>query len=228
MARKSKSRRRAGGRSGGPLRAFEQAATLPRRLDAKVEPVAAAIGWVGVVAIAALAVLAFLPDDTWPFGMERARLPIYGTIALVLASLLGWTFMQNGQARIERRIGRRASLWAFAILPLVAAIVTFAVEHAFVAGATHGTWSVVVLTARWYAPTAVVVSVAAFLSAKSGRRRTLLVYVALLAPFGALVLALVFGFRLPFIDASLHETLRSLGSGAVALQILLAWFVGGT
>lgn len=229
----AKSRRsRAGGRTrdtaAKAVRVIEQAATIPKRLDARIQPFAVAAGWCGVAGLLWLAWLSRQPSGDWPFGMERARLAVYVTVALVMASLLGWSFMQQGQAKIERRIGRGAALWLFGILPVAAAAITLADQHLAIPDAERAEWSTVFLVARWYSPAAVVASLWMFLEGKSRRAPQFALHLALLLPFAALLGAVVFGFHVPFVDESLRETLRTLGAGAIALQILLAWFVGGT
>lgn len=207
---------------------IERAASLPKRLDARVRPFAIAAGWCGVAALVWLAWLSRQREGDWPAGMERGRIAVYVTVALVLASLLGWSFMQQGQARIERRLGRTAAMWVFGILPVAAAAITLADQHLALPEADRADWSSAFLIARWYSPAAVVASLWTFLESKSRRTPEFVIHAALLLPFAALLAAVVFGFHVPFVDESLRETLRTLGAGAIALQILLAWFVGGT
>src|SRR5688572_32668130 len=108
MPRRRSKTARAASRVG---RTLEAAATLPKRVDERLQPVALVIGWIGIAALAGRLVLATRPQDEWPLGMTRPRLPVYATVALDAASLLGWTFMQEDQRRIERRVGRTAALW---------------------------------------------------------------------------------------------------------------------
>lgn len=230
MARRRSGRHRARSRTDGAAarvgRAVTDVASIPQRLDERIRPAATAAGWLGVLGLAACAVLHVLPDADWPAGTTRDRLPVYVTCALVAASLLGWSFMQEGQKRIERRTGRPIGLALFVFLPLAAAAVTLADEHLPIRPDVRREWETVFVAARWYSPAAVVASVAAFLASKSGRRARLVGHGLLLAPYAVLLGALVFGFRFPWIDEPLHDTLGSLGGGAVALQIVLAWFVG--
>ena len=232
MARRTSARAPSRARSGVDRaaarvgRTVTDVASLPQRLDDRLRPLATALGWAGTAALAACAVLHFLPDDAWPDGLSRAQLPVYATWALVTASLLGWSFMQEGQKRIERQSGRTLGLALFVFLPLIAAAVTLADEHLPLRPEVRADWNTLFVAARWYSPAAVVASLAAFLSSKSRRAARLAGHSLLLAPYAVLLAALVFGFRFPWIDEPLHETLEALGGGAVALQIVLAWFVG--
>lgn len=210
--------------------AVVDAATLGKRLDDRIRPVAAAIGWAGLAALAVCAVLASTPPERWPATLAPARLPVYVTLSLVAASLLGWAYMQDGQARIERRIGRRAAFVLFVALPLVAAGISLVEERATLAPETRAEWGAAFAVARWYAPAAVVVSLVAWFRARNAgaaHRRALRTAgrVALVAPYAVLLAALVFGFRLPWIEQPLRETLGVLGGSAVALQLVLAWFI---
>jgi quinol-cytochrome oxidoreductase complex cytochrome b subunit len=206
-------------------RAVTRVATIGRRLDDRVQPWATAVGWVGVAALVVCGVFAVLPESDRPQGLSHERLAFWAMLSLVTASLLGWAFMQEGQARIERRAGRRGALVLFVFLPIAAAIVTFCEEHAPLGEETRVSWAGFFWAARWYSPGAIVACLGSFLASKSRRGRGTW-YALLLLPYVLLVAVLVFGFRLPWIDAPLRRTLGGLGHGAVALQIVLAWFVG--
>ena len=224
MPRRTKSTRAA--RVG---RALEGAATIPKRIDERVRPFATWLGWLGTAALAGCGVLAAMPDAEWPDGLIRARLPVYVTISLVAASLLGWAYMQQGQSRIERRVGRRAAFWLFVALPIAAAVLGIVEDKAPLGPGARASWSTLFSIARWYSPAAIVASVAAFMSAKARRSTSHgIAYTLLFAPYAVLLAALVFGFHFPWIDEPLHDTLGALGGGAVALQLALAWFVGGS
>lgn len=227
MARRS-TPKRAAQKAG---RAITDVATIPKRLDETVRPFATAVGWAGVVALAVVSVLPLLPREDWPFGLVPERHAVYATVTLVAASLLGWAFMQEGQSRLERAVGRGWALTLFVFLPLAAAVAGIVEDRAELAPETRAAWSGTFAVARWVSPAIVVASLVAFFTKKAVRSRGVHVpralgYGLLLAPFVVLLCALVFGFRFPWIDASLHETLGALGGGALAVQIVLAWFVG--
>jgi hypothetical protein len=214
-------------------RAALDAATLPKRLDERVRPVAAALGWAGMAALAACFALRWVDPAAWPLGLRPERMPVYATVALVAASLVGWSYMQEGQARIERRAGRQLGFVLFVALPLLATLLTLADDHALLRADTRADWSTALLVARWYTPAAVLASLWAFLASRlrgraAGRAVRAAAYGALLAPYAVLLAALVFGFRFPWIAEPLHDTLRALGGGAAAVQLVLAWFVGAT
>lgn len=218
-------------------RAITDVASIPKRIDDRVRPFAQAAGWAGVVALAACFALRGAPAEDWPFGLGPRDFPVCATVSLVAASLLGWSFMQEGQARIERSLGRGPSLALFVFAPLAAAAAGWAEHRADLAPATRAAWSAWFVAAKWYSPAVVVAGLAAFFARRTVRGsgvsvRRALWYGALLLPYAALLSALVFGIRFPTpdgaLDATLRETLGSLGGGAVALQIVLAWFVGGT
>ena len=153
-------------------------------------------------------------------------------VSLVAASLLGWTYVQLGQARIERGIGRRAGLWTFAILPVVAAGIGWLETSRFVSPEFRADGAAVFSVARWWGPGVALARLLAFLTSRALRGNRLragrgVVFCVLLLPYAALLATLVFRVPLPIVAEPLRETLRTLGSGAVALQLALAWFVGG-
>lgn len=207
---------------------MKDVAALGSRIDAVVRPAATAIGWAGIMALVALALLSGAPPGDWPSFLDPRRMAVYATIALVAASLLGWSFMQQGQERIMRRTGRGPGLLLFVFLPVAAAILSFVDGHAPLEPGTRAEFSTLFWIARWYSPAAVVASVVAFLAAKSNRTARGIWYAALLTPYCVLLGALVFGFRFPWIEVPLRTTLGALGGGAIAVQLVLAWFVGGS
>lgn len=227
MPRRPKTRKRAT-QTSKVERTVKDVAALGSRIDAFVRPAATAVGWAGIVALAALGLLSGAPPEEWPDVLDPGKLAVYTTLALVAASLLGWSFMQEGQARIMRKTGRGTGLVLFVFLPLAAALVGLVEGHAPLEPATRAEFATAFWIARWYSPAAVVASVAAFLAAKSGRTIRGVWYAALLTPYCVLLGALVFGFRFPWIEVPLRTTLGALGGGAVAMQIVLAWFVGGS
>jgi hypothetical protein len=198
------------------------------RFEAFMRPAARVVGALGVAALVGCAVLAQRPAEEWPDGLSPDRLPVYVMVSLTTASLLGWTFVHDGQTRIKKLVGKPISLVAFAVAPIALAYLGF-VGAARVAswggpGPAHWLWTMV----RWYGPTLVVLSLFAFLTWKGrGRFARGAWFAFLVAPYAALLAFLVFGFRIPAIDDARHETLLALGGWSVALQLALAFFVGG-
>ncbi|MCG3133241.1 MAG: hypothetical protein HMLKMBBP_00366 [Planctomycetes bacterium] len=233
MARRRKRRAGAPGAAGRVGRAITDVAAIPKRIDDRVRPFAQAAGWAGIAALAACLALRGASADAWPFGLGPSDFPVCVTVSLVAASLLGWSFMQEGQARIERAVGRGASLALFVFAPLAAAAAGWIEHRSELPDETRRAWSAAFAAARWYAPAVVAAGLVAFFVRGTRVRALRTAWRATLAlPYAALLAALVFGVRLPWVGdelrAALGETLGSLGTGAVALQIVLAWFVGGT
>ena len=207
-------------------------AAYPFRVKSKVEavvrPTARVLGALGIAMLVGCAVLARRPREEWPQELAKERLPVYVMISLATASLLGWTFVHDGQTRIRRVVGKPVSLVAFAVAPIVFAYLDFVGPTRVAAwggpSPLHWTWTLV----RWYGPTLVVLSLVAFLSWKSRGRFARGAWLALLvAPYAALLAFLVFRVRIPAIDEARHETLLALGGWSVALQLALAFLVGG-
>lgn len=215
-------------------RTLVDAAQVPRRLDERLRPVALLAGWLGFAAAAGCALLHATPDAHWPTSLTwltRDRLPACATLSLVTASLLGWAYMQEGQSRIERRVGRRWSLVLFVLLPIAAAAIAFVEAEAPLEPATRERTAWLFLAARWYAAAAVVANLVAFgkgrlAARRRGRAARAVAFGVLVAPYLLLLAALVLGVRLPWLDHSLRGAIDSLGTGGVAVQLAIAWFVG--
>ncbi len=219
-------------RSKNPVTKAAQVAAYPfavkSRFEAFIRPTARIVGALGLAMLVGCAVLARTPAEEWPRSLDPARLPTYAMISLAVASLLGWTFVHDGQTRIARAVGKRLSLVLFAVVPIsLAYLGLVGAERVAALGGpptTHWTWTL----ARWYGPACVVASLAAFLTWKSRGRFDRGAWFALLvAPYAALTAYLVFNWRIPGIDDAHRAALRSLGSWALALQLALGFFVGG-
>jgi hypothetical protein len=219
-------------RSKDPVTQAAQVVSYPWRVKSKVNdfirPAMRVLGVAGLGMVAGCVVLWSTPAEQWPRWLDPGLLPVYAMISLSVASLLGWTFVNDGQTRIRRKIGAQASLWAFVILPISFAIAGFigAARFAAVGGPPpwHWFWDVV----HWYGPLLAVASLWAFLSWKSrGRFARGAWFGILVAPYAILLAFLVFGLPITQVDAAHHATLRSLGTWAVALQFVLGYFVGG-
>jgi hypothetical protein len=225
MARRSR-------RSKDPVTRAAQTVALPWTLksevDAFVRPAARVAGAAGIAMLAGCGVLAATPREEWPAWLSPERLPVYVMVSLAVASLLGWTFVSDGQSRIRRRLGARVSLWAFVVLPISFAILGLvgAGPVSAVGGPapSHWFWRVV----RWYGPVLVVVSLVAFLTWKSrGRYGRGAWFVLLITPYAALFADLVLHLRVAALEEAHGTAVRALGSWAVTLQLALAFFVGG-
>lgn len=198
------------------------------RVEAVVRPAARVAGFAGVALLAGCGLLWMTPAPDWPASLEPSHLPIYALISLSVASLLGWTFVEEGQKRIVRRLPRGVALAAFVVLPIAFAILGFvgAARVARFGGPlpSHWIWKLV----HWYGPVLVVTNLAVFLAWKSrGRTGRGLAFALLVAPYAVLFAYLVFGVHVAAIDDAHHATMATLGSSAVALQLALAFFVGG-
>ena len=219
-------------RSKDPIADTARVVSYPWRVKSKVNdfirPAMRVLGVVGLGMLAGCIVLWTTNLEQWPAWLEPSLLPVYAMISLSIASLLGWTFVSDGQTRIRRKIGKQTSLVAFVILPISFAILGFigAARLAAVGGPSpsHWFWGVV----HWYGPVLAVASLWSFLSWKSrGRFSRGVWFGILIAPYAILLALLVFGLRLTALDEAHHATLRALGTWAVALQFTLGYFVGG-
>ena len=224
MARRSR-------RAKDPVARAATVALYPFRVKSKVDaflrPAARIAGAIGIAMLVACGFLWRTPAEQWPQWLDPSHLAIYAMISLAVASLLGWTFVHDGQTRIKRAIGKPLSLCAFVVLPISFTIAGLigAADLEAIGGppGAHWFWNLV----HWYGPMLVVVSLLAFLTWKSrGRYARGLWFALLVAPYAALLAYLVFGLRLPGIDDAHHTTLRSLGSWAITLQLALCRVVG--
>lgn len=199
------------------------------RFEGFIRPAARVAGALGMAMLAGCAALSQTPEEAWPgLLLPASRLPVYWMVALAVASLLGWAYVNDGQKRIRRAVGPALALCLFVIVPIAFAILGFAGERNVAQFGGPGPGHVLWILVRWYGPAMVVTSLAAFLTWKSRGRSGRGVWFALLvAPYAALFAYLVVGFHLPGMGEMHHETIRSLGSWALALQLALAFFVGG-
>jgi hypothetical protein len=209
-----------------------RAATYPLRVITRiyrfVRTAARVLGWLGILLLAACWLLAVTPDQGWPGWLDPTHLPIYVSLSLVLACMLGWAFVEEGQEHIERAVGAVVSVALFVVLPVACAALGVLASNPFGIGwgppPTH--W--VHPLARWYGPSLVVVSLVVFLRRKSRAGRARGVWFGLLvAPYVALFAWLVLGVRVGGLDEAHEATVHSLGAWAIALQLALAFFVGG-
>src|SRR5688572_11886163 len=92
------------------------------RVDRFLRPAARIAGAAGVAMLGACAVLTGTPAEQWPQALSRDLLPVYWIVSLAVASLLGWTFVADGQKRIRKRVGATAALALFLVCPIAFAI----------------------------------------------------------------------------------------------------------
>lgn len=205
-----------------------------RAFDAWVAPIAWWLGWLGMAGLVACGVLSQLPVADWPGFLSPARLPLYTVGALLLASLLGWTFVAIGQVRIRRRIGRRASVLLLVVLPILCGLImlpTLYLKFDVLAWlGMPGTNHPAAVFVRWYPPLLVVTCLIAFLAqmATEGRGAInpwrLAWFSALVTPYAVILAYLVFNLQLGWEGDPL---LRSLASSGIAVQIALGYFLRG-
>ena len=212
-----------------PVATAAKTVALPFRVKSKigeaVRPTARVLGALGVGLLVGCGVLALTPPDAWPRGLAPRLLPVYTMVSLTIASLLGWCFVSDGQKRISRRLPESVAAFAFVAMPIVCAILGLFGERV-VTSMTNARWPWHVV--HWYGPVLVVLNLVAFLTWKSRGRSGRGVWFALLvAPYAALFAYFVFGVRISGIDGVHHTTLAALGSWALALQLVLSFFVGG-
>jgi len=201
--------------------------TVKSRVEKFVRPTARVAGAAGIAMLVACAVLAETPAEQWPRGLSPGHLAVYVMVSLAVASLLGWTFVNDGQKRIRRAIGAHLSLAAFVVLPIAFAILGFVGAERISAVGGPAPWHWFWRLVRWYGPVLVVVSLVAFVTWKSrGRYGRGAWFVLLVAPYAALFADFVLHLRVAPLEDAHATTIRALGSWAVALQLALAFFVG--
>lgn len=205
-----------------------------RAFDNAVKAFAWYAGWVGMALLAIVGLLWLLPRDSWDgmAGLDAAHLPIYTLVALLMASLVGWWYINKGEDRIKQRIGRTLHIVAFVVVPLACMAAGFL--QATIADATnmqppgHPFW----LFVRWYPPVLVLICAAVFLAWKARPRRHVyldrgLGYALLFLPYALLFAYLAADVYVDWLDDSLHDTLASAGGYAIVMQLVFAYFIGG-
>lgn len=213
---------------------IRKARRTKRRFDEFVENVAWYSGWCGLALLLACGLLWLIPHDLWDgtLSLRDDRLPIYTVVALMLASLVGWGYVNSGEDRIRRRVGRPVDLTLFVILPLVCILAGllqgWLADQTGMRPPDHPFW----LFVRWYPPLIVAVSALAFLLWKSRPRKRLyfdraLGYALLLTPYALMFAFLELQLRLDWINQPMQETLNSLGRYSLSAQLIVAYFVGG-
>ncbi len=206
------------------------------RLNRFLLPFAWVIGAVGLMALAACGALAAVPEDHWPEALDPDLLPIYSTVSLAAASMLGWGCMQRGMGRMRARIGWRVGGWVFVLLPVLCGALVLA-DGRLAELAEWPRGRELALFARYYPPALIVLALVVFFLAElrggDAREReqrgpgwqragwSLL----LIGPYVLLMLTLVLGSEAPWLSEPLQDTLEELGAGAIVLQVAIAYFV---
>ncbi len=200
--------------------------TVRERVDAVLRPGARVVGALGAASLLACAVLWTTSDERWPPGVRRHDLPVVAFGSLLAASLLGWSFLSDGQKRVRRGVGRPVAAALYLVLPIALAALSLVGPTRMGAiggpGPEHVLWTAL----RWYGPVLVSLTLVAFLRWKSrGRTGRGLWFAALAAPYALLLLYFAMGVRLLPLSEPLERTLASMGAWALALQLALAYFV---
>lgn len=194
-------------------------------------PIAFLTGAVGMTALVALLSMLVIPHERWPAFLTPSTMPIYMALALVASSLLGWSCMQTGLGRMRNAIGWNVGGWLFVLLPVVCAVVTVlgAKEVIALEEWPGAPWTGRAL--RWYPPLVVFLSLGAYLwtqfrgSEGEDRLARNVGSIALVLPYVALLATLVLGVESPVLSEALRDAVESLGSGAIVVQVILAYFL---
>ena len=213
---------------------IRKASRAKKSFDGLVQAVAWYSGWVGFGLLLLCGLLWLLPIETWDgvLALQADRLPLYTLIALLMASLLGWRLVNFGEDRLKRNFGRHVNLVLFVILPVACILAEWLQAH--VTDATgmqppnHPFW----LFVRWYPIVLISVCAVVFLLWKSRPRKRVYFdrgvgYVILLTPYALLFAFLELGLRLDWLDTHMRETFSAAGQYTIALQLIVAYFIGG-
>jgi hypothetical protein len=201
-----------------------------KAFDAFVKTLAWYVGWVGMILLAACGVLWLAPGALG--GVTAERLPMYTMGAILMASFVGWLYVNKGQDRIKKHLGRAVNIVLFLLIPTACMIAGFAQDP--IVDATgwqppaHPFWLVV----HWYPIALVIVCAAVFLGWKSKPRKHVYLdrgagYALLFAPYALLFVYLSLGVHLDWVEASMRETLTAMGQYAIAIQLIMTFFIGG-
>jgi hypothetical protein len=207
------------------------AKAFKRTFDTVVRTLAWYVGWAGMFVLIALGMLWLLPQQHWQHVLPPDRLPVYTVVALLFASLVGWSYVNQGEDRIRRRIGKQPNLVAFVIIPiacLLAEVLARPIAEATGMQPPHHPFWIFV---RWYPPALIALSAAVFMLWKSKPRKRIyldrgIAYAALLTPYALLFAYMVVGVYVDWLDQPMHETLAPAGGYAIAIQLVMAYFIG--
>lgn len=213
---------------------IRKASRAKKSFDRGVQAFAWYAGWVGFGLLVLCGLLWLLPRDAWDgvLALKARSLPLYTLVALLMASLLGWRLVNLGEDRLKRNFGKQVNLVLFVILPIGCILAELLQSH--VADSTgmqppdHPFW----LFVRWYPIALICVSAGVFLMWKSRPRKRVYFdrgvgYVMLLTPYALLFAFLELGLRMDWLDTHLRETFSAAGQYTIALQLVVAYFIGG-
>lgn len=205
-----------------------------RAFDDSVKSLAWWVGWFGMGLLALNGLLWLVPHSVWDgvLGLRAERLPVYTMVAMLLASLVGWLYVNKGEDRIKKRLGRHVNLALFVVLPL--ACMAAGLLQEWLTRQTgwqppgHPFW----LFVHWYPSLLVITCATVFLAWKSRPRKHVyldrgLGYTLLFLPYGLLFAFLVLRVRLDFVGDSMQETMAAMGRYALVIQLVIAYFIGG-
>ena len=219
---------------GSARKSIRKASRAKKSFDAAVQLLAWYAGWLGFALLVACGLLWLVPRDSWDrlLALNADSLPLYTLIALLMASLLGWRLVNLGEDRLQRNFGKHVNLVLFVVLPI--ACILAELLQQYVTDATgmqppdHPFW----LFVRWYPIALICVSAAVFLMWKSRPRKRVyfdrgIGYALLLTPYAMLFAFLELGLRMDWLDTHLRDTFSAAGQYTIALQLVVAYFIGG-
>lgn len=210
--------------------------TTRERLNAFLLPWAWRVGWLGMSGLAVCAGLAVIDEDHWPraLPLDPDQLPYYAVVCLVAASLIGWGCVQLGVRRVRGLVGDGLGGWLFVLLPLACAVLVLLQVREVVDMTTWPAGHVLLPFTRWYPPALVALGMASYVTRRVGEDREpgrlergawLLL---LLAPYAVITAHVVERLDVPWLADSLEDTLDELGTAALVLQVVLAYFVSSS
>lgn len=203
----------------------------PALLERVLAPLCLLVGGVGFVALCALLALRVVPTEHWPAVVAPGDWPTWTVAALVAAALLGWALMQQGQARLTRRLGRGVAFVAFVLLPLLATALTWALRAGHLTPESLPASAVVVPLAAWYTTGAAVLSLLAFLLHRSRPRSRWYLdrgasALLLVAPYVVLLALIGTGLADRWIGGAFEDAVDTLGRFGLLLHVAATWLVG--
>ncbi|MCW8137568.1 MAG: hypothetical protein KIT58_01540 [Planctomycetota bacterium] len=200
------------------------------RVELLCSAIALWLGGAGLLALAACAGLALLPEDRWPDALDPRRLPVYAAVSLLAASLVGWGIVQQGMVRLRQGLGPLVGGLVFVALPLLCEGTTALAARDVLDPLTWPGGPVLAPVMRWYSPVLVALTLVAYGTWKArprqpGRLGRGVGLALVVTPYALLMASLTFGVSAPWLQGPLGEALEALGGGALAAQLVLAFLV---